>query len=234
MKQQAHIQNGIPSTLTMLLAVLLLAIAPSVSAEEKAIGATFDNLVQVKDAKVSMAYIDPDADFSVFKRVDIVDPMVAFRKNWQRDQNRSGTQRVSAKDMERIKADVAALFEQVFTEHLEAAGFEVVDTAADDVRVLRPAIIDLDITAPDTLSAGRSRTFTTTTGAATIYIQLFDSVTGHIIGHAADRKVVRHGAGSVTWSNSVTNSADARRMMGGWASLLVDFLQRQHQQAASS
>jgi hypothetical protein len=30
--------------------------------------------------------------------------------------------------------------------------------------------------------------------------------------------------GTVSWSNSVTNTADARRMMGGWADSLVGFL----------
>jgi hypothetical protein len=185
---------------------------------------TFDNLQPVPHPRVQMAYIDPDADFSVFKRVAILDPFVAFRSNWQRDQNRSRTRNVSTRDMKRIKEDVSRLFERVFTERLEAAGYEVVENADDDVLLLRPAIIDLDVTAPDTRSAGRSRTFTASTGAATMYIELFDSVTGEIIGRAADRQAIRSGAGNLTWSNSVTNSADARRMFGGWADKLVSFL----------
>ncbi len=185
---------------------------------------TFDNLVRLEDAAVQMAFIDPDADFSVFKRVAILEPGVAFRRNWQRDQNRSRSRNISARDMERIKADVATLFERVFTERLEDAGYEVVDMANVDVLLLRPAIIDLDITAPDTRTAGRSRTFTASTGAATLYIQLFDSLSGDIIGRAADRKSVRSGGGRLSWSNSVTNSADARRMLGRWADKLIEFL----------
>lgn len=211
-----------------LLLALLLVLAPLASAAEQAAdpsGISFDNLVPVKDAKMEVAYIDPDADFSVFKRVAILEPMVAFRSNWQRDQNRSRTSNVSARDMERIKADVATLFERVFTERLEAAGYAVVDVAGDDVLVLRPAIIDLDVSAPDISTAGRSRTFSTSTGAATLYIQLFDSVTGDAIGRAADRRAVRSSGGRLSWSNSVTNSADARRMVGVWADRLVNFLQ---------
>ena len=30
--------------------------------------------------------------------------------------------------------------------------------------------------------------------------------------------------GSVTWANRVTNTADARRMFGGWADQLIGFL----------
>ena len=213
---------GLASLSGMLLSALLLAV-PVMSAEEAA-DITFDNLVPVNDAKVSMAYIDPDADFSVFKRVAILEPFVAFRSNWQRDQNRSRSRNIRARDMERIKSDVATLFERVFTERLEAAGYEVVDGANEDVLLVRPAIIDLDITAPDTRTAGRSRSFTASTGAATLYIQLFDSVSGDIIGRAADRQAVRRAGGNLTWSNSVTNTADARRMMGGWADNLVGFL----------
>jgi uncharacterized protein DUF3313 len=223
-KIKATKQSAINSLLTGTLAALLLSAMPPVFAED-ATDARLHNLVPVKDAKVAMAYIDPDADFSVFKRVAILEPLVSFRSNWQRDQNRSRSRNISARDMERIKADVATLFERVFTERLEAAGYEVVDMANEDVLLLRPAIVDLDITAPDTRSAGRSRTFTASTGAATLYMQLFDSLSGDLIGRAADRQSVRSAGGMVTWSNSVTNTADARRMMGGWADKLVSFLQ---------
>ena len=206
------------------LSAALIEIAPMLPAEEPAVQPTFDNLVPVKGAKMSLAYIDPDADFSVFKRVAILEPFVAFRSNWQRDQNRGRSRNISVRDMERIKADVATLFKQVFTERLENAGYDVIDEADEDVLLVRPAIIDLDITAPDTRTAGRSRTFTASTGAATLYIELFDSLSGDIIGRAADRQAVRRAGGMVSWSNSVTNTADARRMMGGWADNLVGFL----------
>jgi len=217
-------RSGLRAFSGVLLSMLLLA-PPVMSAEaEDAANTTFDNLVPVKGASAAMAYIDPEADFSVFKRVAILEPFVAFRDNWRRDQNRSRSRNVSNRDMERIKQDVATLFERVFTERLEEAGYTVVDVAGDDVLVLRPAIIDLDVSAPDTRTAGRSRTFSASTGAATLYIQLFDSVTGEILGRAADRTAVRSGGGRVSWSNSVTNMADARRMIGRWADQLIAFL----------
>lgn len=230
MKMHA-IQSFLPQTALCALLTAILGFSPLAFSEEAAVdNSPFDDdLVPVEDARMAKAYIDPRADFSVFKRVAILEPLVAFRSNWQRDQNRSRSQNVSARDMERIKADVATLFERVFTERLEAAGFPVVDVAGDDVLILRPAIIDLDITAPDTRSAGRTRTFTTSTGAATVYIELFDSITGEMIGRAADRQSVRSAGGRLSWSNSVTNSADARRMVGVWADRLVKFLQEHYQ-----
>ena len=156
----------LPAAVALLLSSVLVAVAPATLGQDKADTTqerTFDNLVAVEGAAVNMAFIDPDADFSVFKRVSILEPFVAFRSNWQRDQNRSRSRNIRARDMERIKEDVATQFERVFAERLEAAGYDVVEVAGDDVLVLRPAIIDLDITAPDTRTAGRSRTFTAST-----------------------------------------------------------------------
>jgi hypothetical protein len=126
--------------------------------------------------------------------------------------------------MERIKSDVAALFKTVFTDRLEAAGFNVVNGAAEDVLLVRAAIIDLDITAPDDLTSGRSKTFTTSAGSATLYMELYDSLSGDILGRAADRQTVRQGKGRLSWSNRVTNKSDAQRMLRRWADQLITFL----------
>lgn len=208
-----------------LIALSLIVFATTIAfAQEDDAEMTFDGLKRIEDARVGTAYIDPEADFSVFRRVAILDPFVSFRSNWQRDANRGRGRNVSARDMERIKADVAWLFQDVFTQRLEAAGFEIVNVANFDVLVLRPAIIDLDVTAPDVRSAGRSRTFAASAGAATLYLQLLDSVSGDVLGRAIDRRTARRAGGTVTWSNRVTNSAEARRLMGRWADILVDFL----------
>ena len=44
--------------------------------------------------------IDPEADFSVFRRVMILEPYVAFRSDWRRDQNRSGGRSIRSSDMD--------------------------------------------------------------------------------------------------------------------------------------
>lgn len=203
--------------------VFLLAVAPGVAQDPPQ--TSHDGLVPVAGAKVQAAYIDPNADFGVFRRVAIQDPVVSFRSNWQRDQNRSRMQNVSTSDVERIKADVAKLFKEVFKERLEMNdGYAVVGEAGEDVLVLRPVIIDLDIAGPDIPGGGRTRTYTTTTGAATLYMEVFDAVSGDIIGRAIDRQVVRSPGSRLTWSTSVTNAQEARRMFGKWADQLRGFL----------
>ena len=204
--------------------IVLFLLSGTVFAQEGGADRTFDGLQRVEGARVGAAYIDPEADFSVFRRVAILDPFVAFRSNWQRDVNRSRSRNINSRDMERMKDDMQSLFRDVFTQRLEAAGFDIVNTADYDVLVLRPAIIDLDITAPDRATAGRSRTYTSTAGAATLYLQLVDSVSGDVIGRAIDRTVARTSGAQVSWSNRVSNRADARRVMGRWADILVEFL----------
>lgn len=215
------------SQLTVMIFTLALVFAASpVAFAEDATTSLYSNLVPVEGASAGMAYVDPEADFSAYKRIKMLDTFVAFRSNWLRDQRRgSRSNRVTANDMERIKTDVSTMFNEVFAAQLAADdGFEIVDETGDDVLLIRAAIIDLDITAPDTMSAGRSRTFTTSTGEATLFIELFDSVSGQIIGRAADRQAVRSAGGRVSWSNRVNNSAEARRMFTSWANTLRGFL----------
>ena len=187
----------------------------------------FENLVPVGDPQVAVAYIDPNADFSVFKRVMMLDTFVSFRSGWERDQRR-GTRstRISSSDMERIKSRVSELFNSVLIDVLEADdGFDVVSEADYDVLLVRAAIIDLDVTAPDTRSAGRSRTYTADSGAATLYIELYDSVSGQIIGRAFDRQSARNAGSMMRWTNRATNTADARRVFRGLAGQLRGFLE---------
>jgi hypothetical protein len=189
----------------------------------------FDHLVAVGDPKVATAFIDPNADFSVFKRVMILDTAVAFSSGWERDQRRgtrSVSNRISSREMEQIKARVSELFNSVFIEVLEADdGFEIVDQPDYDVLLIRAAVIDLEITAPDTMSAGRSRSFTANSGAATLYIELYDSVSGQIIGRAADRQAARSSGSTMRWTTSVSNTSDARRVFREWATKLRGFLE---------
>ncbi len=221
-------QSGFLNSVALCAIVLLPALALAGSHEDEA---TWDGLVEIDTNSVHAAFVDPGADFGVFTRVSILAPHVAFRSNWQRDQNRGRSRNVRASDVERIKEDVAYLFVDVFTEQLEAAGYEVVNYADVDVLVLRPAIIDLDIIAPDVNRAGRNRTYTASTGAATLFLELFDSLTGDLVGRAVDRRTARRGGGFATRANRVTNRADARREFRAWADQLISFLDQHYVKA---
>jgi hypothetical protein len=215
----------------VLLSLSLLGSAaalPGVALAQNAPDSSYDGLTLVEGTKADLVYTLPDADFSVYDSFYIVEPMVAFRKNWQRDFNRSSAQRrVTEADMERIKAGMAELFLEVFTDELEDGGYSVVDDNGPNVMILRPAIIDLDVTAPDIPAAGRSQSFSTSAGSARIYIEFYDSVTGQILARAADFQRARDN-GTFQWASSVTNRAEARRVLRRWTGMLIEALDEVH------
>jgi hypothetical protein len=194
-----------------------------------------DGLVLVEGSKAAAAYKNPDADFSQFNRVTIAEVQVAFRKNWLRDQNQERvavTRRVTQEDADRIKSAVADEFTRIFTEELEKGGYEVVaydgfENAADDLLLLAPAIVNLDVTAPDTQSPGMSRTYTASTGSMTLYMEFHDSISGELLGRIVDSQSAPD-RGYMSISNSVTNKAEADRMLRRWAQSLVAGLDRVH------
>jgi hypothetical protein len=219
----------IPITLAT---VLLATAGTAIAKQEELPQVTEDGLHRVPDSKMAIVYAEPGADLAQYKRIQLLDAYVAFKKNWARDQrSRSADKlRVNSRDVEKIKGDLAKEFQTVFKKTLEDGGYEVVDEAAEDVLLVRPAIINLDVNAPDTMSAGRSRTYTSTAGEMTLYIEIYDSVTGDLIAKALDRKADTSRQGYYTWTNSVTNSAAAKRILGGWASILLDALNEARQQ----
>ena len=67
--------------------------------------------------------------------------------------------KLTAEDREKIRSELATLFDQTFKEELEKKnGYTVVTEAAPDVLRVRGALIDVYVNAPDTMEPGRSRT----------------------------------------------------------------------------
>jgi hypothetical protein len=198
-------------------ACLLSTVALATKGELPAV--SHDGLELRKGKVASVVYVRPGVDFSRYKRIAILDCPVAFSKDWERER-KSGADRISQKDMDEIKADLSAEFLKIFTDELQTrGGYQIVTTGGEDVLVLRPAIVDLDVTAPDTMSAGRSYTLSESAGAMTLYLEFFDSVSGQILARAIDREADR-GMGRVQWQNKATNRAEADRILRRWASAL--------------
>jgi len=189
---------------------------------------TEDGLHRVHGSKMAIVYIEPGADLASYKRVIIVEPTVAFKKNWARDQRSRSASKMSTSarvNTKKIKQTLAEEFESVFTEALNSGGYQVVTEAADDVLLIRPSIVDLDITAPETHGSGRSNSYTRSAGEMTLYIELFDSVTGDLIAKALDRQIDNPAnAGFYTWANSQTNKAASVKILSGWANILLNAL----------
>jgi hypothetical protein len=216
------------STLVIsLTAISLLTLSASLCAKQQELPeVTEEGLHRVPDSKLAIVYAEPGADLSGYQKVQLLEAYVAFKKNWARDQRSRSAQPLSltSKDIERIKTGLADEFQKEFTTVLEEGGYPVVDQAGPDVLLIRPAIINLDVTAPDTMTPGRSRAYTDSAGEMTLYVEVYDSVTGDLIAKALDRRMDGRNNGFYTWTNSATNKQAAVRILRGWANILLDAL----------
>ena len=215
-----------PYKFLLFLSILILGALPAevwADSDSDVPQTTIEGLKLVENPK-QMAYVwaQPGADLSQYERVYIAEPLVAFKKNWQRDQNR-GHIKVRSSDMERIKNNVAGLFIEVFTEELGKGGYTLANELAEDVLLVRPAIIDLDVTAPDVRSTARSQSFATSAGSMTLYVELIDSETGDMLAKALDRRADRD-TGTLQWQTGPANRAAALRIIRPWAEALREAL----------
>jgi hypothetical protein len=215
-----------------LLPFFCLLLASSVAIAEKP-PEEWDGLQRVKLKGMDSAYVRPGADFSVYSKI-IIDPIeVAFSKNWDK---RGGTdeRKVSAEQLEDIKQRMGKLAEETFTKVFsENNGPQVVTAPGPDVLRFSSAIVDLWPRAVDTNETGRNYTFTTSAGSAVLYAELRDSETGQLIGRIVDGREARN-SGTMRWTNSVENTAEARGMVSDWARILRKRFDAIHQASAAT
>jgi len=208
--------------LLLILSVLILgtvSVATVAKSKNEIPEYTVEGLKLVPNTKnMALVWAEPGANLAQYDRVYLVEPYVAFKKNWKRDQNR-GSMKVSNSDMERIKTSVSELFMEVFTEELEKGGYSLATERAEDVLIVKPAIIDLNVNAPDIQNASRSATFTSTAGSMTLYLELYDSETDDLLAKALDPTADRD-SGWMQWQTRVSNRAAGKRMMKPWAEAL--------------
>jgi hypothetical protein len=177
--------------------------------------------LQRVDSKVADAvYRRPEARMSTYTKVLLRPIEVQFAKNWDPSKDGSALYRMNEPDREKIKTELAELFHETFKKELEKGNYPLVTAAAPDVVEIQAAIVNLYITAPDVSMdvAGRSKVYTSDAGHMTLIMQLHDSVTGQLLARAYDHR--SGGTDMWQWTNSVTNTAEARRIIATWATAL--------------
>ncbi len=199
-------------------AALMLGLAvtcPSVAAADSS-SSPFPGLELVDSKNVDRLYRRPDLDVSAYGKILVGEPVVEFSKNW--NPRNYGTYGLSAAQLKKIRVDLADLAKDTFVKVLGAGGYEVVTEAGDGVLEIIPSIVNLYINAPDTMTAGRSKTYAMDAGSMTLALQVSDSVTGTLLAVVYDHK--RDSSGRMQWATSVSNRAAASRTLTGWAEQL--------------
>ena len=175
-------------------------------------------------------YVKPGATLATYSKVKILGVYVAFNKDWQRnfnDEEMDLENQVTKQDMKEIRARVSKEFPLVFAKVLEKGGYQVVNATGQGVLLLRPAIINLVVTAPDLMTAGMTTNMVSSSGSMTLYMELYDSQTSAKIAKVLDSEEAgMHSFAHV--ANRVTNKEDFDQTMEAWAKILVKRLDEAH------
>jgi len=187
----------------------------------------YDGLEPVKVKGISLAYKRPGATLAGYKRVRIDPVEVRFDKNW--NPQRTGSRLpLPAEDREAIRTGIAKIVREQFVKALAAkSSYPVVDESGPDVLRLKIYIVNLYVNAPDNPGPGVSRTYVTSAGSMTLFMELFDSETGQILARVVDRQEART-ATTFTMANIATSSGEAEDIAANWARIMRDALDRAH------
>ncbi|HKY81909.1 MAG TPA: DUF3313 family protein [Sphingobium sp.] len=205
--------------------LIAIAAALSVAVPSPLLSAKLENwdgLTRVRSKRLDVVYIRPQADFRLYNKVMVDRPEIAFDSNWQKDYNRtrrSPSTRVEDQEIRRAIDGATASFSELLREAYQKEGYAVVDEPAPDVLRVSTAVINVKVTAPERMTAGRSRTYAAEAGEATLVIEARDSLSGSLLGRALDRRLA--GDKGFVWNSrtTVSNRSDFEILFRSWAKL---------------
>jgi hypothetical protein len=175
---------------------------------------TEDGLVLVEDRDVAVAWVRPDVELSAFKQIFVPEIEVSFRDGWETDN------RVSTQDSKRIRKGFGDFYRKALLDYLrKKTRFEVVDGPGDGVLRFECKIVNLDMTASENPSAGRSRSLMSSMGSAVLAVEVFDSGKGYIHARALDPIRV-FSTGLKDFGGHQENGNEARRVIRAMAKTL--------------
>lgn len=210
----------------LLLGACLLALAGCASGpiEPKlGEGETYDGLREVTNARVSQAWIRPGLDLSDYARILPVNAGVQYR-----DVRPPPTRGMSSGRSEfPVPAEARARFEglvtDIFREELQKQDrFEIATEPGPGVLVILGGLLDVVSNVPPE-PMGRGEVYLSQVGQATLVLELRDSETNTVLARVLDRRAAEKVSG-MTWSNTVSNTAEVRRLIRAWAARLRTML----------
>jgi hypothetical protein len=225
--------HRVQTSIALLAAAVVFAASGAVAgAKEQLPETSYDGMTLVKSTKTSFVYRKPAADFAQYDKIQILKCQVAFKKDWAKEYNRAqgasvGSTRVTEADMKRIKAAVSELFDEVFTREFAKSGqYTIVSEPNANTLLLRPAVINLDVTAPVIDPAVRTKA--SSAGEGTLLLEIYDGLSGEILARIVDRRRDPDRPYG-QWATRAFNKAAAERIMKQWAGQLREAFDEAHE-----
>jgi hypothetical protein len=205
-------------------ACLLLAAAAATAADPQYPPTSPDGLQLRKTLEHGAVYVKQGADFSQYRSVGLLECYVEFAKNWARDYNQNEPDlaaQVTTDDQTRIKNELSAEFNKVFVAELGKDGdLQIVTAQGPGVLLLRPALLNVMVTAPDIANPVPSADIVASAGQMTLYLELWDGGTSTLLARVIDTEADTSMGGMAHAADSVTNKAAADEILRGWADRL--------------
>jgi hypothetical protein len=185
---------------------------------------SYDGLHVIDNSIFKMAWADPDIDFSRYNKIM---PGGAFFE--YRAVKKTSTTRVTSSQSEFYIDDSAreklkALTSEIFNEEVsKSTRFTVTDVRGPDVLVIRGGLHDIVSNVPPE-RASRGNVYLSKVGEITLILEAVDSESGEVIFRALERRALEQGGGMAIRANSVTTTAEARKVIRRWATKLREGL----------
>jgi hypothetical protein len=188
---------------------------------------TFDGLHKVNHSKADEAWARPDIDLSGYTKIMPIRTGIEYRMTTNTGTtataiSRGGPYFIDADT--RVKFE--ALVKEVFLAELQKSKrFEIVNDSGPDVLMVSGALLDVASFVPqDSAGAINSRTYLRKVGEVTLVLELRDSETGTALARSVDHRAAENAGGSMKNSNTVSNTAEVRRLLTFWARRLREDL----------
>jgi len=185
---------------------------------------TFDGLHEVQYSAADKAWAMPGIDLSGYSKILVQGAGIEYRPGGV--SGRSSIGRSQGGPYE-VTEEQKTRFRQVVGETLleelgKSQKFTLVNEAGADVLLVRVALLDVVSYVPEE-AIGRSETFLSTVGEATLVLEIRDSMSEAILVRAVDRDAAEDGS-RMTRSSRVTNAAEVKRLVRRWVSTLRERL----------
>lgn len=183
---------------------------------------TFDGLVRVDNTRLDMVWIRPGIDLSAYDKLTLVGAGIKYRSVREvRRLNLSNDSEfpLDARQRERIEESVREVFGE---EMAKIDGFEITMEDGPTTLALTGTLIDVVSFVPPA-RAGNVDYYLSSLGAATLILELSDSMSGQVLARAADGRSID--VQFVTESSRVSNRFELERELDSWADVIRNGLE---------
>lgn len=189
---------------------------------------TFDGLVRIDNARFSHAWVDPEIDMSRYSKIIPMRADFEFRAVRETTTSMARSNESEFWISDRNRERLVEIVTEAFTDELgRSEHFTITDTPASDTLIIIGTLHDIVSRVPPE-HVGRSDIWLSSVGEATLVLVAKDSLSGETVYRAVDRRAAER-VGSMTRSNTVSNTAEVRRLARRWASRLREGLDSIHE-----